>query len=219
MKIGGLTATKQRLGAASKYSSGFESSEFPPDGLMGMGFQEISDYDAPPVFQTLVSQGKVSSSAFGFTLLESGSELYLGGTDTSKFDGDLTFTPVTEVGYWQIELSGASVGSKTAFSKSVDAIVDTGTTLLIGDSTNVAKIYKKISGAADASSTVGDGFYTIPCDSIPDNVSLKIGGTKFTLSADSLNLGAVEEGSSDCVGGIIADDSEGKCTSSISYAH
>lgn len=37
-------ATKQTLGAAKTYSSGFESSNFPADGLMGMGFKSISDY-------------------------------------------------------------------------------------------------------------------------------------------------------------------------------
>ncbi|KAI5116280.1 hypothetical protein M0805_009931 [Coniferiporia weirii] len=207
--LGGLTATGQRVGAASKYSEGFESSEFPPDGLLGMAFQSISDYNSPPVFQSLVSQGKTSASEFGFTLLSSGSELYLGGIDSSKFSGSLTYTDVTQAGYWQIELGGASVGSKSAFSSSVDAIVDTGTTLLIGDSANVKKIYAAIPGSADASSTVGDGYYTFPCSSVPDNVAMEIGGTKFTLSADTINLGAVSSGSSDCVGGIIADDSEG----------
>ena len=44
--IGGLTATSQTLGAASQYSQGFESSEFPADGLMGMAFESISDYNA-----------------------------------------------------------------------------------------------------------------------------------------------------------------------------
>lgn len=162
------------------------------------------------MFQTLVSQGKVSDSIFGFTLLQSGSELYLGGTDTSKFDGSLTYTPVTQAGYWQIQFDGAHVGSSSVISDSVDAIVDTGTTLLIGDSSNVEKIYAKIPGSKDASNSLGSGTYTIPCDSIPDNVSITIGGEKFTLSADSMNLGAAEEGSSDCVGGIMADDDLGQ---------
>ncbi|THH12232.1 hypothetical protein EW145_g105 [Phellinidium pouzarii] len=207
--LGGLTATKQRVGAAIEYSSGFESSEFPPDGLLGMGFQSISDYNSPPVFQTLVSQGKTSSSEFGFTMLTSGSELYIGGIDTSKFLGSLTYTPVTQEGYWQIKLGGASVGSKSVFSGSVDAIVDTGTTLLIGDSVSVKKIYERIPGSEDASSTVGDGFYTVPCNAVPSNIAMELGEKKFSISASTFNLGAVSSGSNDCVGGIIADDSVG----------
>jgi cathepsin D len=32
VKIAGLTATKQTLGAATQYSTGFQSSQFPADG-------------------------------------------------------------------------------------------------------------------------------------------------------------------------------------------
>ncbi|KAH8118711.1 acid protease [Phellopilus nigrolimitatus] len=199
-------ATKQAVGAATTFSSNFESSNFAPDGLLGMAFQSISTYDSPSVFQSLIAQGKTTSPEFGFTLLSSGSELYLGGVDTSKFSGDLTYTDVTQVGYWQIELSGASVGSATAFSSGVAAIVDSGTTVVYGDSTNVEKIYAAIPGSADASYTIGQGYYTIPCDST-SAVSLELGGSKFTISADQFNLGSIN--SDTCVGGIVANDDLG----------
>ncbi|THH12231.1 hypothetical protein EW145_g104 [Phellinidium pouzarii] len=205
----GLTVTQQRIGYAKQYSSGFAKSRFPPDGLLGMAFQQISNFNSSPVFQTLISQKQSSASTFGFTLLPSGSELYLGGIDTSKISGSLTYTPVTQVGYWQIKLGGASVGSKSIFSTPVDAIVDTGTTLLIGDSKNVKNIYAAIPGSKNATSTIGQGFYTIPCNAVPNNISLVLGGQKFTISAAALNLGAVSAGSNNCVGGIMADDSEG----------
>ncbi|KAH8118719.1 acid protease [Phellopilus nigrolimitatus] len=177
--LAGLTATKQRIGAATQ-----------------------------PVFQSLVAQKKTTSPEFGFTLLSSGSELYLGGVDTSKISGSLTYTPVTEAGYWQITLGGVSVGSKTIFSNGVDAIVDSGTTLLYGDSANVKKIYAAIPGSKDASSTIAAGFYTIPCNS-KSTVSLKLGSSKFTISAAKLNLGSTGSGSNTCVGSIVADDSLG----------
>ena len=205
--VGGLTATGQRVGAASTYSTGFALANFPPDGLMGMGFPQISVFGANPVFQTLVAQGKTTQSVFGFTLLPSGSELFLGGTDTSKISGSLTFTPVTQVGFWEITLGGVTVGGRSV-AGSKDAIVDTGTTLVIGDSTSVRAIYAAIPGSKDASSTVGAGFFTVPCASVPSNVGLTLGGRTFTISAATFNLGQVSAGSRDCVGGIIADDSE-----------
>lgn len=208
--IAGLTATGQRVGAASVYSAGFSLAESPPDGLMGMAFQAISDFNAPPVFQTFVSQGQTTSPIFGFTLLDNGGELFLGGTDTSKFTGSLTFSSlITSPAFWEISLQGATVGTKSIFTRAVDAIVDTGTTLIIGDTTNVKAIYAAIPGSKDASATVGDGFFTVPCNSIPSNVALTLGGKKFTISADSFNFGQVSAGSADCVGGIVADDSEG----------
>ena len=92
-------ATGQRLGAAKTYSSGFRSDQFPVDGLLGMGYESISSYGASSVFQTLVSQDQVSAPVFSFYLTESGSELYIGGTNQDHYTGSFTYMPVTiEVG-------------------------------------------------------------------------------------------------------------------------
>ena len=55
-------------------------------------------------------------------MLTSGSELYLGGIDDSKFSGDLTYVDVTQEGYWQVSLDGVNVGSESPVSSSVDAM-------------------------------------------------------------------------------------------------
>ena len=91
-------ATRQRLGAADNY---------PADGLLGMGYESISRYGASPVFQTLVSQGQVSTPEFGFYLAESGSELYIGGTNPNHYTGPFTYTPVTK----QVKIHGTVVPS------------------------------------------------------------------------------------------------------------
>ncbi|KAH7911439.1 aspartic peptidase domain-containing protein [Hygrophoropsis aurantiaca] len=52
----GLTATSQTFGVAMQYSNGFVRSQFPADGLMGMGFKAIAEYNTNPVFQTLAAQ-------------------------------------------------------------------------------------------------------------------------------------------------------------------
>ena len=96
MTISGLTATKQTLGVADTYSSGFTSDSFPADGLMGMGYKSLSDYGANPVFQTLKAQGKTDAGVFAFKLSSSGSSLFLGGTDSSDFTGEFTYVPVTK---------------------------------------------------------------------------------------------------------------------------
>lgn len=72
--------------------------QFPPDGLVGMAFEQISAFAANPFFQTAISQGEVTESVFGFTLSEGGGGgLFLGGTDTSAYSGPLTSVPVTTV--------------------------------------------------------------------------------------------------------------------------
>jgi cathepsin D len=94
VSIAGLTATGQRVGSATTYSSGFQSSNFEPDGLVGMGFAEISSYNANPVFLTLSQQGQTDSSTFAFKLAESGAELFLGGVNKNLYTGGFTYSPV-----------------------------------------------------------------------------------------------------------------------------
>ena len=61
---------------------------------MGMGFKEISPFNAPTVFETLVEQDRLEEPVFGFYLADSGSEVIIGGRDDSRYLGQLTYTDV-----------------------------------------------------------------------------------------------------------------------------
>jgi hypothetical protein len=80
-----------------------------------------------------------------------------------------------------------------------------GTTLLIGDTQDVEFFYENVPGAKDASSAIGPGFFTVPCDAVP-TLSLGFAGTTFSVSPDIFNLGQLFEGSADCVGGFMGED-------------
>ena len=92
-----VQATSQALGIATRYSVGFSSSEFSPDGLLGMAFPQISALDAAPLFQTLVVENQTAEPVFSFKLASSGSQLTLGGVDEDQFQGPMTQVPVTTV--------------------------------------------------------------------------------------------------------------------------
>lgn len=62
---------------------------------MGMGFQSISNFNASPIFQTLVSQNKETPPIFGFKLAHSGSELFLGGVNSDLYEGNFTWVNLT----------------------------------------------------------------------------------------------------------------------------
>ena len=62
---------------------------------MGMGFPSISVYQASPVFQTLISEGKLASPVFGIKLASSGSELFLGGVNSNLFKAPITWVPLS----------------------------------------------------------------------------------------------------------------------------
>lgn len=112
VSIAGLTATNQTLGAATKYSDGFSSANFPADGLMGMGFQSISEYNAPPVFQSLVAEGQTSDPVFAMKLTTNGSELTIGGLNSDLYTGEFTYVPVTQEGYWQVAFDALNVAGE-----------------------------------------------------------------------------------------------------------
>jgi cathepsin D len=60
-------------------TNALKSANFPPDGLMGMGIQSISDYSASPVSQTPFNRGKASSPVFSMKLTTICSELTVAG--------------------------------------------------------------------------------------------------------------------------------------------
>ncbi|KAI0064042.1 acid protease [Artomyces pyxidatus] len=206
VSIGPLTAVGQTLGAASTYSTGFSSADFPADGLLGMGFQSISVYNSTPFFQTLMSQRTIFDPVFGFKLGDSGSELFLGGVNSGLFKGPLTYVNVTTEGYWQTEFTSMSINGRTLlFEHNTAAIIDTGTTLILGDELGVATVYAGIPGAFPAPQ-YGQGLYTIPCD-FKTPISMTFGGQAFAISPDTFNMGQVSEGSKRCIGGLAVETS------------
>lgn len=202
VSVAGLTATNQRLGAAKTYSAGFSTDAFPADGLLGLAYAHISSYAAPPVFASLVAQRAAAQPRFAFKLAADGAELFLGGADARLYTGPFAYAPVTHQGYWQVDVQSAAVNGTRAVGR-LDAIVDTGTTLVVGDEVAVRALYAKIPGARDATLSVGMGFFTVPCDAIP-TVGLTFAGTTFDISPAAFNLGRVSPGAPDCVGGIVA---------------
>jgi len=202
VSISGLSVSNQTLGAASQYSTGFQSPNFPADGLLGMGFPSISVYGANPLFQSLVSSDAVPEPVFSFKLSNDSAELFVGGTDETLFEGDFTYVPVTQEGYWQVVLDSLTVGGQNVFSSniSVSSIIDTGTTLIVGDTQTVQAAYQSIKGATDN----GDGTWSVPCDATPD-VALGFGNQSFTVAPATFVLGA-GAGATTCIGGLSYND-------------
>lgn len=108
--------------------------------------------------------------------------------------------------FWQITMDAVNVSGRPVVAFH-EAIIDSGTSLIIGDRPSVAEFYNAIPGSSDASSTAGKGFYTFPCSSAPA-VSFTFNGISYTIGADYFNLGVVSAGSDQCVGAVMANDRE-----------
>ncbi|CAK9257802.1 unnamed protein product [Sphagnum jensenii] len=145
--IGDVTVSGQVFAEATKEPGlVFVVAKF--DGILGLGFKEISVNRVTPVWYNMLDQGLVKEPVFSFWLnrdatdQEHGGELVFGGVDPKHFEGEHTYAPVTRKGYWQFDMGDVLIGGRSSgFCKGgCSAIADSGTSLLAGPSGIVAEI-------------------------------------------------------------------------------
>jgi hypothetical protein len=172
------------------------------DGLMGLGFKSISQYQIPTPFESMIDQKLIDEPVFSFYLQSDASEtgeLVLGGIDKSHYTGELVDVPLTSETYWEVSLDGLKYGDSAVVSSAQKAIIDSGTSLLAGPPDAI----KAIAAKAGATSLMGKE-YTIDCSkkaSLP-NLDVTLGGKAFTLTPEDyvISTGGV------CLFGFMAID-------------
>lgn len=117
------------------------------DGILGLGFQEISVGNATPVWYNMVGQDLVKEPVFSFWFnrdanAKEGGELVFGGVDPKHFKGEHTYVPLTQKGYWQFNMGDFLIGNASTgyCAGGCAAIVDSGTSLLAGPTTIVTQL-------------------------------------------------------------------------------
>jgi len=188
--VGGLAVTGQAFAEITK-ESGIEFT-LPYDGILGMGYQAISSTDSVPVFNNMYTQGLVDENLFSFYLntdldSDEGGELILGGTDTTYYTGDFSYVDVSKQGYWQFNMDSLTLsGDSTTFCDGgCKAIADTGTSVIVGPTSEVKKINKAI-GANDETLAMDCSTTGLP------TVTITINSNEFTLEASDYIM--VEDG-------------------------
>ncbi|KAJ8550197.1 hypothetical protein K7X08_033904 [Anisodus acutangulus] len=157
VKVGDLVVTDQEFIEATREPSvTFLVAKF--DGILGLGFQEISVGKAVPVWYNMVKQGLIKEPVFSFwlnrnTKEEQGGEIVFGGVDPNHFKGEITYVPVTQKGYWQFDMGDVLIdGKATGYCKSgCSAIADSGTSLVAGPTTVITMINQAIGASGVAS--------------------------------------------------------------------
>ncbi|XP_016055842.1 PREDICTED: pepsin F-like [Miniopterus natalensis] len=185
VRIGDLVNKVQAFGLSQTESSkSLEYGAF--DGILGLSYPTLALQGTTPVFDNMWKQGLISEKLFAFYLstnTEKGSVVMFGGVDHSYYKGELKWVPVTRQGYWQITVDSISMNGKVvACHGSCQAIVDTGTSLLIGPNYPVFNILKTIN--AQATST---GEYIVSCNAIsalPD-IIFTINGVAYPVPASA----------------------------------
>jgi len=151
--LGGLVVQKQLFIEATREPSvTFLVAKF--DGILGLGFQEISVGNAAPLWYNMVNQSLIKKPVFSFWFNRNaedgeGGEIVFGGADRDHYRGEHTYVPVSQKGYWQFELGDVLVGGQSAgfCSQGCAAIADSGTSLIAGPTTVIAEVNQMIGAA------------------------------------------------------------------------
>ncbi|EKM60349.1 uncharacterized protein PHACADRAFT_189481 [Phanerochaete carnosa HHB-10118-sp] len=177
--ITGLTTTDQYFSSVTIVSASF--GKHPSDGILGLSYGSLSCLGGVyPFFNTLINQKKVSMGKFGFTLGSVSSELYLGGTDTSKYTGSIEYHDVvTLTGLWMATGAKSLVGL-TTMSSGFNMIIDSGKTYMYALQAMVSAFYVAIQG------------------------SFIFKSKTWEVTNANFNRGETSMGSSQCVGALIA---------------
>ncbi|XP_057634675.1 pepsin A-5 [Chionomys nivalis] len=185
VKIGDLMVVAQAFGLSLEEPGTFmEYAVF--DGILGLGYPDLSLQEILPVFDNLWLQGLIPQNLFAFYLSskdEKGSMLMLGGVDPSYYSGELHWVPVSKPSYWQLTLDSISMnGEVIACEGGCQGIMDTGTSLLTGPRNTIRNIQNLIGAKASS-----DGKYVLKCDTIntlPDIV-FTINGVTYPVPASA----------------------------------
>lgn len=128
----------------------------------------------------------------------------LGGIDSKYYHGELSYMNVTKKAYWQVHMDQLEVANGLTLCKGgCEAIVDTGTSLLVGPVDEVKELQKAI-GAVPLS----QGQYMVPCEKVSSmpTVNLKLGGKDYALHSDKYILKVVQAGMTMCLSGFMGMD-------------
>lgn len=190
VKVGATTVTSQAVELAETVSAQFQQ-DVNNDGLLGLAFDSINTVSpnqqktfftnakatlASPLFTADLKKGKPGTYDFGYI-------------DATKHTGTITYLPVNNGnGFWEFTGDGYAVGGGAFSSASIDAIADTGTTLLYLPSTIVTNYYAKVSGARYDST---QGGYTFPCSATLPSITLGVGSYKAVVPGSYVNYAPV----------------------------
>ncbi len=204
VSVGGVSFASQAVESAQQVSSQF-TSDSANSGLLGLAFSSINTvtptqqktfFDnvkgslAAPLFTVDLKKGKPGTYDFGYI-------------DPAKYTGTIGYVPVKSTnGFWEFTGSGYAVGSGSFVKLSIDAIADTGTTLLLVPDSVVTAYYAKVSGAAYDST---QGGYTFPCSATLPSFTFGAGSYRGVIPGSYINYAPISAGSSQCYGGIQSD--------------
>lgn len=102
-------------------------------------------------------------------------------SDDSKFKGEITWIPLSQPKYWQVAIDSIKLGAYS--STATSGIVDSGTSLITGPSSEIMQIALSVGAMPNLL-----GQYSIDCAKVPNMPSLdfSMNGKTFTVPGKDL---------------------------------
>merc|ERR1719281_486967 len=191
MCIGDSLCIDSSFIAAEKESTEpFQSIPF--DGIMGLGFKDLSMGNGFNIVDDLNSKGQLPAGQISFYLTDGGdSEVTFGGYKPEYFASDIVWAPVKKESYWQVAIDDITFDNqpKGLCGGGCEVAVDTGTSMLAGPSDLVDKLSNMVNAKSDCSNfdslpklgfQIGDKVLNLKPD---DYMDKSAAGCEFSLMA------------------------------------
>nr|ABY87035.1 pepsinogen A2 [Epinephelus coioides]ABY87037.1 pepsinogen A2 [Epinephelus coioides] len=181
--VGGFAVQNQIFGLSTSEAPFMQYMR--ADGILGLAYPRLSASGATPVFDNMMKQGLVSQDLFSVYLSSNsnrGSVVTFGGIDPNHYSGSISWIPLSSELYWQITVDSVTVnGQVVACNGGCQAIVDTGTSLIVGPQSSISNINQVVGAYSQ------NGNDMVSCNNIgqmPD-VTFHIQGQEFTLPSSA----------------------------------
>ncbi|KAL1442138.1 hypothetical protein MTO96_030932 [Rhipicephalus appendiculatus] len=187
----------------------FISSKF--DGVLGLGYPYISMMPGLPLFDNMMEQGVVAQPLFSVYIKRNassndGGEILFGAIDNDRYEGNLSYVPVSVKGYWQFNMDSVQVGYDNSFCRGgCQAIADTGTSAITGPVEEIRRLNDMI-GATRSSYDL----LVVDCASLRTlpKIAFIIGGKRYVLRPKDYILQWELDGEKTCLSGFMGHDTK-----------
>ncbi|CAI6097779.1 hypothetical protein V2G26_009239 [Clonostachys chloroleuca] len=206
VQVGGTFFNKQGVQSAVQVSFEISGDSF-ASGIMGMAmkgintvrptqqhsyFENILDSLKEPVFTANLQKGRPGNYNFGYI-------------DNKEHIGNITYAPLlSDTPFWEVNVTGYQVDGSPYQPVVWNALVDTGTSLLILPENIVNEYYTSVEGAAFDPRR---GMMLFPCEVQLPDFYFGIGEYRGKVPGHYINYGKADP--SYCYGGIQATDIQG----------
>lgn len=140
-------------------------------------FENVKDSLDKPLFTASLKHKKAGSYDFGFI-------------DRSKYEGEIHYVPVnSEKGRWGVKVDGIEKRG-SSHGPSFDAIVDTGSSVMLLNHDLCRSYYDDVPGALFTGTS-----WSYPCDTQLPDLHFKFGDYAATIPGKTLEYGENDDGS------------------------